>query len=194
MANVELGSSNLKEVYDAINANSGSSVDTTNLAKLNEANTFTALNTFNTLPQSNGTPANDTDLVTKAYVDSVAGDGDTSNFAKLDAKNTFTYDNVFNRDVYINRDVNISGSLISRGLVNLGGATFQMGVTFFGENVFKGSNSFREGLKIMALASHNKIDIFSDNGGTISMGLGYGGVLDLDARMISELKRLLGIS
>lgn len=40
MANVELGSSNLKEVYDAINANSGSSVDTTNLAKLNEENIF----------------------------------------------------------------------------------------------------------------------------------------------------------
>lgn len=163
-------------------------IDTTNLAKLDSNNQFTGENTFDIIPKSNGTPANDTDLVTKAYVDSVAGGGDTSNFARLDAENTFTCDNVFNRDV------NISGSLISKGLVNLGGATFQMGVTFLGENDFKGLNSFRKGLEIRALASHNKIDIFSDNGGTISMGLGYGGVLDLDARMISELKRLLGIS
>lgn len=57
MANVELGSSNLKEVYDAINSNSGGSADTTNLAKLNEANTFTVYQTFqqpiNVMSQAN---------------------------------------------------------------------------------------------------------------------------------------------
>lgn len=69
MANVELGSSNLKEVYDAINANSGSSVDTTNLAKLNEANEFTGPNLFTALPQSTATPTDNNDLTTKKYVD-----------------------------------------------------------------------------------------------------------------------------
>ena len=70
MANVELGSSNLKEVYDAIN--SGSNIDTSNLAKLNEANTFTDLNTFTTLPQSEATPTDNKDLATKKYVDDTA--------------------------------------------------------------------------------------------------------------------------
>lgn len=44
MANVELGSSNLKEVYDAIN--SKGDLDTSNLAKLAAENTFTKNNTF----------------------------------------------------------------------------------------------------------------------------------------------------
>lgn len=44
MANVELGSSNLKEVYDAIN--SKGDLDTSNLAKLNAENNFTQQNTF----------------------------------------------------------------------------------------------------------------------------------------------------
>lgn len=70
MANVELGSSNLKEVYDAINSNG--SVDTSNLAKLNEANTFTGLNTFTALPQSEATPTDAKDLTTKKYVDDTA--------------------------------------------------------------------------------------------------------------------------
>lgn len=44
MANVELGSSNLKEVYDAIN--SKGDLDTSNLAKLDAENIFTKNNTF----------------------------------------------------------------------------------------------------------------------------------------------------
>ena len=47
-------------------------VDTSNLAKLNEANTFTGLNTFTTLPQSEATPTDNKDLATKKYVDDSA--------------------------------------------------------------------------------------------------------------------------
>lgn len=46
-------------------------VDTYNLAKLDQGNTFTGENTFNIIPKSNGTPANDADLATKKYIDDI---------------------------------------------------------------------------------------------------------------------------
>ena len=47
-------------------------IDPSTLAKLNEANTFTGLNTFTTLPQSEATPTDNKDLATKKYVDDAA--------------------------------------------------------------------------------------------------------------------------
>lgn len=46
-------------------------VDTSNLAKLDQGNTFTGENTFNIIPKSSGTPANDADLATKKYIDDI---------------------------------------------------------------------------------------------------------------------------
>lgn len=66
----EISDSLIDHIADQVGNNL--TVDPTNLAKLNEANTFTGLNTFNTLPQSDVTPANDKDLVTKKYVDDTA--------------------------------------------------------------------------------------------------------------------------
>ena len=62
---------------------------------LDTEQTITGLKTFDTLPQSSVTPANDTDLVTKSYVDTQIADIDTTNLAKLDSNNQFTGENTF---------------------------------------------------------------------------------------------------
>ena len=75
-----------------------------NFVTLDTNQTITSLKTFDTLPQSSVTPANDTDLVTKAYVDNIQVD--TSNLAKLDKANTFTESNTFTGEVTLSTIVN----------------------------------------------------------------------------------------
>lgn len=66
----EISDSLIEHITDQVGNNL--TVNPTNLAKLNEANTFTGLNTFTTLPQSETTPTDNKDLVTKKYVDDTA--------------------------------------------------------------------------------------------------------------------------
>lgn len=222
MANVELGSSNLKEVYDAINANSGSSIDTTNLAKLNEANTFTAYQTFqqpiNVMSNANlngevGISGNfyiysDTIEIGKATTGGLniqTADNsvtmnladtcdltvenrlktelqreleinpvDTSSFAQLTSNNTFTGVQTFNSNVSINGTLDV-------GDVNLRGNT-----TFYSNSIFKNplvvaNNTANQELAIIPIL----------NG--VSINLGDDCTLTMNTKMISELKRLLGI-
>ena len=196
-------------------------IDTTNLAKLDQSNTFTGENTFNIIPKSNGTPANDTDLATKKYiddvsdnkvsktgpetiegvktfasiplcqqrptnghqlankdyVDSVAGGGgsvDTSNFAQLTNNNTFTGVQTFNNNVSIN------------GTLDVGDTNLRGNTTFYSNSIFKGplvvaNNTTNQELAITPIL----------NG--VSINLGDDCTLTMNPKMISELKRLLGI-
>lgn len=66
----EISDSLIDHITDQVGNNL--TVNPTNLAKLNEANAFTGLNTFTTLPQSDATPTDNKDLVTKKYVDNTA--------------------------------------------------------------------------------------------------------------------------
>ena len=52
----------------------GGSIDTTNLAKLNEDNIFTAENTFNNLPLLLKDPTTNNEAVRKSYLDTSLGD------------------------------------------------------------------------------------------------------------------------
>ena len=81
-------------VVNAINE-IDNSLKNNNFVTLDTEQTITSLKTFDTLPQSSVTPANDTDLVNKSYVDTQIADIDTSNLAKLDANNQFTGENTF---------------------------------------------------------------------------------------------------
>ena len=72
-----------------------SNLKNNNFVTLDTNQTITGLKTFDTLPQSSVTPANDTDLVTKSYVDTQIADIDTTNLAKLDSNNQFTGENTF---------------------------------------------------------------------------------------------------
>ena len=72
-----------------------SNLKNNNFVTLDTNQTITGLKTFTTLPQSSVTPANDTDLVTKSYVDTQIADIDTTNLAKLDSNNQFTGENTF---------------------------------------------------------------------------------------------------
>ena len=72
-----------------------SNLKNNNFVTLDTNQTITSLKTFDTLPQSSVTPANDTDLVTKSYVDTQIADIDTTNLAKLDSNNQFTGENTF---------------------------------------------------------------------------------------------------
>lgn len=58
-----------KAYVDKAIADLGDTITLDGYAKLAEANTFTALNTFDILPQSDATPTNPKDLVTKQYND-----------------------------------------------------------------------------------------------------------------------------
>ena len=116
---------------------------------LNTEQTITKLKTFDVLPQSNATPANDADLTTKAYVDSTKVD--TSNLAKLNEANVFGNTVDFTNQVNFNNGVNI-------GIVSSGGLHIQ--------------------------TADNSITINLDDAATLT----------LNTRMISELKRILGIS
>lgn len=116
---------------------------------LNTEQTITKLKTFDVLPQSSVTPANDTDLTTKAYVDSTKVD--TSNLAKLNEANVFGNTVDFTNQVNFNNGVNI-------GIVSSGGLHIQ--------------------------TADNSITINLDDSATLT----------LNAKMISELKRILGIS
>lgn len=71
------------------------SLKNNNFVTLDTNQTITSLKTFDTLPQSSVTPANDTDLVTKSYVDTQIADIDATNLAKLDSNNQFTGENTF---------------------------------------------------------------------------------------------------
>ena len=81
-------------VVNAINE-IDNSLKNNNFVTLDTEQTITGLKTFDTLPQSSVTPANDTDLVTKSYVDTQIADIDTTNLAKLDSNNQFTGENTF---------------------------------------------------------------------------------------------------
>lgn len=116
---------------------------------LNTEQTITKLKTFDVLPQSNATPANDADLTTKSYVDSTKVD--TSNLAKLNEANVFGNTVDFTNQVNFNNGVNI-------GIVSSGGLHIQ--------------------------TADNSITINLDDAATLT----------LNVRMISELKRILGIS
>lgn len=118
---------------------------------LNTEQTITKLKTFDVLPQSSKTPANDTDLTTKDYVDTQIAGIDTTNFAKLNEANTFGDTVDFTNQVNFNNGVNI-------GIVSSGGLHIQ--------------------------TADNSITINLDDAATLT----------LNARMISELKRILGIS
>ena len=103
------------------------------------------------LPQSSATPANDTDLVTKTYVDTQIAGIDTSNLAKLNEANTFgdTADFISQANFY-------NGASI--GKLSSGGLHIQ--------------------------TADNSITINLDDSATLT----------LNSKMISELKRILGIS
>ena len=81
-------------LVDSINEIDGN-LKNNNFVTLDTNQTITSLKTFDTLPQSSVTPANDTDLVTKSYVDTQIADIDTTNLAKLDSNNQFTGENTF---------------------------------------------------------------------------------------------------
>lgn len=81
-------------VVNAINE-IDNSLKNNHFVTLDTNQTITSLKTFDKLPQSSVTPANDTDLVTKAYVDTQVADIDTTNLAKLDSNNQFTGENTF---------------------------------------------------------------------------------------------------
>lgn len=81
-------------VVNAINE-IDNSLKNNNFVTLDTEQTITSLKTFDKLPQSSVTPANDTDLVTKSYVDTQIADIDTTNLAKLDSNNQFTGENTF---------------------------------------------------------------------------------------------------
>lgn len=81
-------------VVNAINE-IDNSLKNNNFVTLDTEQTITSLKTFDKLPQSSVTPANDTDLVNKSYVDTQIADIDTTNLAKLDSNNQFTGENTF---------------------------------------------------------------------------------------------------
>lgn len=81
-------------VVNAINE-IDNSLKNNNFVTLDTNQTITGLKTFDKLPQSSVTPANDTDLVNKSYVDTQIADIDTTNLAKLDSNNQFTGENTF---------------------------------------------------------------------------------------------------
>ena len=81
-------------VVNAINE-IDNSLKNNNFVTLDTNQTITSLKTFDTLPQSSVTPANDSDLVNKSYVDTQIADIDTTNLAKLDTNNQFTGENTF---------------------------------------------------------------------------------------------------
>ena len=198
MANVELGSSNLKEVYDAINSNSGGSIDTTNLAKLNEGNIFKEGCTFekdclfggqavigklksasnpNVMTPKEWATMTDNEVPTKKQiVDNVQGGTvDTSNLAKLGSANTFTAVQTFNNNVNIN------------GILDTGDTNLRGNVTFYSNAIFKNplvvaNNTANQELAITPIL----------NG--VSINLGDDCTLVMNAKAISEFKRLLGIS
>lgn len=112
----------------------GGSVDTTNLAKLNETNIFTELNSFNKLVAFNAgafmtdatinntityatsdyEPVEDNELISKYYLNQRLNELnlDGSNFPKLNQDNTFTgATNTFNR---INGDIIVANNFSSR--------------------------------------------------------------------------------
>lgn len=69
-------------VVNAINE-IDNSLKNNNFVTLDTEQTITSLKTFDKLPQSSATPANDTDFTNKAYVDSVAGGGGSGNYLPL---------------------------------------------------------------------------------------------------------------
>lgn len=81
-------------VVNAINE-IDNSLKNNNFVTLDTEQTITSLKTFDKLPQSSVTPANDSDLVNKSYVDTQIADIDTTNLAKLDSNNQFTGENTF---------------------------------------------------------------------------------------------------
>ena len=119
---------------------------------LNTEQTITSLKTFDKLPQSSATPANDVDLTTKTYVDTQIANIDTTNLAKLNEANVFDNTVDFTSQAYFSNSLQI-----------------------------KDTSTVTE-LTIKPAANSIIINL-SDNT-----------TLTMNDKMISELKRILGIS
>ena len=166
-------------------------IDPTNFAKLDRNNTFTGENTFTGpvgiqtfMPLTNPTVVNpkewdalvDNDILTKKQIlDNVQGGTvDTSNLAKLGSANTFTAGQTFNNNVNIN------------GILDTGDTNLRGNVTFYSNAIFKNplvvaNNTANQELAITPIL----------NG--VSINLGDDCTLVMNAKAISEFKRLLGI-
>ena len=139
--------------------------------------TIEGVKTFASIPLCQQRPTNGHQLANKDYVDSVAGGGgsvDTSNFAQLTNNNTFTGVQTFNNNVSIN------------GTLDVGDTNLRGNTTFYSNSIFKGplvvaNNTTNQELAITPIL----------NG--VSINLGDDCTLTMNPKMISELKRLLGI-
>ena len=162
------------------------SLKNNNFVTLDTNQTITGLKTFDTLPQSSVTPANDTDLVTKSYVDTQIADIDTTNLAKLDSNNQFTGENTFDIIPKSNGTPANDADLVTKAYVD----NIQVDTSNLAKlneaNTFTESNTF-EGEVTFASMHFN-----SPN--SLNFNLGNSGTLTMSPKMISELKRLLGIS
>lgn len=181
---------------------------------LNTEQTITKLKTFDVLPQSSATPANDKDLTTKTYVDTQIENIDTSNLAKLDRSNTFTGENVFTGSVGIQNFIPITNPTVASPkewatLVDNDIPTkkqivdnIQVDTSVLAKlnesNVFASTVDF-----INQVNFNNEVNIgIASSGGltiqpaanSVTINLDDAATLTLNSKMISELKRILGIS
>ena len=182
---------------------------------LNTEQTITKLKTFDVLPQSSATPANDADLTTKAYVDTQIANIDTTNLAKLDTANTFTNSNDFNSTVNLNSDVTMASNpivvtpkewttltdneiptkkqIIDNIQVDTSNLAKLNEANVFSNTVdFTNIVNFNNGVNIGIVSSGGLHIQPTDN--NITINLDDSTTLTLNAKMISELKRILGIS
>lgn len=210
---------------------------------LNTEQTITKLKTFDVLPQSSTTPANDADLVTKTYVDTQIANIDTSNLAKLDQSNTFTGENVFTGSVGIQTFIPLTNPTVANpkewatlvdndiptkkqivdniqvdtsnlaklnsdntftanqtfdnvtinGNVSMNGKLIASDVDFYGSSTFYSNTFFKSSLVVANNNANQELAITPTSNG-VSINLGDDCTLTMNARIISELKRLLGIS
>lgn len=105
----------VNRLINAAGGTGGGNVDTTNLAKLNESNTFLGHNIFTQSITLTVEPTADTDAVNKGYLAKYVNDAlagltpggptiDTTDFARLSQANTFLQVNTFNLPPSINLD------------------------------------------------------------------------------------------
>lgn len=181
---------------------------------LNTEQTITKLKTFDVLPQSAATPANDTDLVTKTYVDTQIAGIDTTNLAKLDRNNTFTGENVFTGSVgiqtfipltnptvaspkewanMVDNDIPTKKQIVDNIQVDTSNfAKLNEANTFGGTVDFISQANFYNGASIGKISSGGLHIQTAEN--SITINLDDTATLTLNTKMISELKRILGIS
>lgn len=167
-------------------------VDTANLAKLDQGNTFTGENTFNIIPKSSGTPANDADLATKKYIDDVADNKvsktgpetieGVKTFASIPlCSQTPTNGNQLANKDYVDSVVGSGDSIplsISNQMATYDATTLQSVKWDFGNNTY-------------SVFGSGEMSFNAPN--SLNFNLGTNGTLTMSAKMISELKRLLGI-